>query len=98
MMNPGPFQHHVTSVDGPLVNGSDQGCLIDAGLSDRLNETIMIADRISGPMQPDMLGEGMLLGEELEERMGGSLSLIGDSQEEISIDSDLLTLKPKCLN
>lgn len=56
---------------------------VDTGI----NETVLIGDRISG-IHGNLIGDGILLGDE------PNLDLIQDSQNEIDIDPDLLTLKP----
>lgn len=74
---------------------SEQQCILDTQLNDRINETILIADRITNSMQNDIISDGILLSEEINERM----TLMGESHpEEIAIDPELLTLKPKSLD
>lgn len=64
-----------------------------------LNETVLIADRITNSLQlPAVNGinmDSILLGEDFIDRIG----LINDAnQEPITIDPELLTLKPKIMN
>lgn len=64
-----------------------------------LNETVLIADRITNSLQlPAVNGinmDSILLGEDFNDRIG----LINDAnQEPITIDPELLTLKPKIMN
>ncbi|KAI4454584.1 homeobox protein aristaless [Holotrichia oblita] len=88
IVNPLNFQNNISPMS---VN--DQQCILDTQLNDRINETILIADRITNSMQNDIISDGILLSEEINDR----INLMGESQEEIAIDPELLTLKPKCL-
>ncbi|XP_017771984.1 PREDICTED: homeobox protein orthopedia B-like [Nicrophorus vespilloides] len=79
--------------------GQDE--LLDVQLNDRLNETVLIADRITNSLQQNvMLNDSILLSDELNSRIENSigLSLVDGQDDDISIDSDLLTLKPKQLH
>lgn len=63
--------------------------------SDRLNETILIADRITNSINTTLtMGDNILLNDDLNSpRMDSNLIDMGDNND-IDIDSDLLTLKP----
>ncbi|XP_019877661.1 homeobox protein SMOX-3 [Aethina tumida] len=63
--------------------------------SDRLNETILIADRITNSINTNLtMGDNILLNDDLNSpRMDSNLIDMGDNND-IDIDSDLLTLKP----
>lgn len=101
LMNPLAFQHNMSSVsmDSSMVQqNGEQNLLLEGDLNDRLNDTILIADRITNSMQQEMLNDTMLLNDDLQERMENTLTLLSDSQDDISIDADLLTLKPKNLD
>ncbi|GJQ85370.1 hypothetical protein Trydic_g10144 [Trypoxylus dichotomus] len=89
------FQNNISpmSMENPSIN--DQQCILESQLNDRINETILIADRITNSMQTGIISDGILLNEDLSDRIGGNLSLISEAQEEIAIDPELLTLKPK---
>lgn len=91
MVNP-MFQQQGLNLDQQLSSNHEQNCLIDvAHLNDRINETILIADRITNSMQSGLLTEDMLV----SDRLDGNLTLLPVNQDEIIIDPELLTLKPK---
>lgn len=79
-----------------MDNSNNDHCILDGNLHDRINDTILIADRITGSMQGGLIGDAMLLEDEIGDRIGNSLNLIGD--DDIAIDPELLTLKPKALD
>lgn len=81
-----------------MVQNGNQNCLLEADLNDRLNDTILIADRITNSMHQEILNDTMLLSDELQARMESNLILLPDSHDDISIDADLLTLKPKSMD
>ncbi|XP_074029852.1 uncharacterized protein [Leptinotarsa decemlineata] len=71
---------------------NDQSCTMD----NHLQETLLIADRITNSMQTSsMMEDNILLEDDLGERMGTSLTLISSADTDISIDPDLLTMKPQ---
>lgn len=98
MVNPLSFQNNISPLAIENVSLNEQQCILDGNLTDRINETILIADRITNSMQSGLISDGVLLSEDLNERMGDNLSLIGESHEDIAIDPELLTLKPKCMD
>ncbi|CAH1111877.1 unnamed protein product, partial [Psylliodes chrysocephalus] len=77
-----------TNIDQPTT--SEQNC----SMENQLNETMLIADRITNSIQSNIMEENILLGDELEDRMEENLTLISSADDDISIDPDLLTLKP----
>ncbi|KAK9745255.1 Homeodomain [Popillia japonica] len=78
IVNPLNFQNNISP-----MSVSEQQCILDTQLNDRINETILIADRITNSMQNDIISDGILLSEEINERM----TLMGESHpEEIAID------------
>lgn len=75
-----PFQHtSINNIEQQQQN-EQHNCLLD----NHLNETLLIADRITNSMQTAILNENILLNDEI----------INDNHD-IAIDPDLLTLKPK---
>ncbi|KAG5897823.1 hypothetical protein JTB14_011823 [Gonioctena quinquepunctata] len=71
--------------------GNDQSCTMD----NQLQETLLIADRITNSMQTNSIMENnILLGDDLGERISNDLTLISSTDNDISIDTDLLTMKP----
>lgn len=86
------------ATDGGSILVSDRGPNQDS----RLADTILITDRISGSLSGSVVPDGMLLGDDIrqmEENADGLELNDGNTDGEISIDSDLLTLKPlRCLN
>ncbi|CAG9861400.1 unnamed protein product [Phyllotreta striolata] len=67
----------------------DRNC----SLENQLNETMLIADRITNSIQANMIEDNILLGTGLEDRVEENLTLLS-TDSDISIDPDLLTLKP----
>lgn len=63
----------------------------------RLADTVFIADRITSSMQQS-LGDSVLLSEDMS-RIDRTSGFESNHDDEISIDPDLLTLKPlRCIN
>ncbi|KAJ8957870.1 hypothetical protein NQ318_001866, partial [Aromia moschata] len=85
------FANHNTS---SMDSQSTANVVNDGQLNDRINETILIADRITNSLQPNLIEENILLDEDLGDRMDTNLGLISPPHSDIAIDPDLLTLKP----
>uniref|UniRef100_A0A6P7H854 Uncharacterized protein LOC114345501 n=1 Tax=Diabrotica virgifera virgifera TaxID=50390 RepID=A0A6P7H854_DIAVI len=77
-----------SNMDQPTT--SDQNC----SMENQLNETMLIADRITNSIQSNIMEETILLGEDMEDRIEANLTLISSTDNDISIDPELLTLKP----
>ncbi|XP_072380829.1 uncharacterized protein [Diabrotica undecimpunctata] len=77
-----------SNMDQPTT--SEQNC----SMENQLNETMLIADRITNSIQSNIMEETILLGEDMEDRIEENLTLISSTDNDISIDPDLLTLKP----
>ncbi|XP_071057168.1 homeobox protein orthopedia B-like [Onthophagus taurus] len=95
-MNTINFQNAIS----PLENDCASGGMVNEGLNnDRVNNenSILIADhRISNSIQNvGLMGDHILLSDDITDRLTSSLNLI---QDDITIDPELLTLKPKCLD
>nr|CAH7741213.1 unnamed protein product [Callosobruchus chinensis] len=88
------FNNSNNSVNVDNHTGATDGCNMDSQINDRINETILIADRITNSMQPNLMEENILLTDELGDRMDGNLTLMSSDHTDIAIDPDLLTLKP----
>ncbi|XP_023311717.1 retinal homeobox protein Rx-A-like [Anoplophora glabripennis] len=89
------FTGHSTSLNMDVQTVSvEQDCPVENQLGDRINETILIADRITNSMQTSLMDDNILLSEDLTERIDTNMTLISPGPNDISIDPDLLTLKP----
>lgn len=102
LLNPltGTFQHNLPSINIEQ-HIQDENCLLDDNTNhhhhhhhhqhhNQLNETLLIADRITNSIQSGagILNDNLILNDRIDE-------LIQDNQNDIVIDPDLLTLKPK---
>ncbi|KAL3270685.1 hypothetical protein HHI36_021213 [Cryptolaemus montrouzieri] len=88
-----PFQSN-SSMQMDDHHISNENCHMEPQLQDRLQETMLIADRITNSLhQGEIMEDSMLLQEDLEQRID-NLGAMSDSHCNISIDPELLTLKP----
>lgn len=94
-------------IDSQMISDSrlPDSVLISDRLSSqdsRLADTILIADRITNSLGTGIVTDAMLLSDEItriEDQDEGLCLNDANTDGEISIDSDLLTLKPlRCLN
>ncbi|KAK9880641.1 hypothetical protein WA026_011880 [Henosepilachna vigintioctopunctata] len=88
-----PFQSN-SSLQMEDQHIANETCHIEPQIHDRLQETMLIADRITGSLHHgEIMEESILFQDELEQRID-NLESMTDSQCDISIDPELLTLKP----
>ncbi|CAH1986871.1 unnamed protein product [Acanthoscelides obtectus] len=88
------FNNTNNSINVDNQSVTTESCDIDNQMNDRINDTILIADRITNSIQSNLMEENILLTDELGERMEGNLTLMSSDHSDIAIDPDLLTLKP----
>ncbi|XP_056635526.1 homeobox protein SMOX-3-like [Diorhabda sublineata] len=63
----------------------------DCSIENQINETMLIADSITNSIQPNIMEENIFLSGETDDE---NLTLMASNDNDISIDPDLLTLKP----
>ncbi|CAG9821130.1 unnamed protein product [Phaedon cochleariae] len=94
---PFSFPNNVSLTENPHINQASSSTVQSCSMDNNLQETLLIADRISHSMQTSMIEDSILLGDDLENRImesSGNLTLMSSPDADISIDPDLLTLKP----
>lgn len=62
--------------------------------TERIQDSILITHHLNNALQSDMENDEILLAEDITDRMVNNLGLMNNSQDEIAIDPELLTLKP----
>lgn len=73
---------------------TNENCHMEPQLQDRLQETMLIADRITNSLHhAEIMEDTMLLQDDLDQRMD-NLGVMTDAHCDIAIDPELLTLKP----
>ena len=80
------------------ISEPDHECCLDAHLGDTFNEVMV--DRMSNLVGvEEEISDRMLLDDDIGSRLGAEFCLMSEDRDtEISIDPELLTLRPRCLD